>query len=268
MNNTTLKLLPDTLKCLPVQDKIPLLSTTTRQILAVINGFVMMIDGLGNTTVTYLIYKTGQYQNQSTRLVMYLSMTDIFGAFIINGVSMVYMLFYEYLSCPVLMVVHSLMNVAMILTYMLIMGISIDRMVKVRFLSSYSSVFTPFRFKLLMVGLFFLTGLQTTLIVVGIYFFGYGYATIFTAPVYLFCCVTIVVCYLLSINTLREMNVISQRISNTDRSIVKVATLHLTIFFSCFACIMLVVVWQILSNFFLSKEPLMSLTCLLSSCWV
>ena len=253
MNNTTLELLPGKPKCLPVQDKIPLLKTTTRQILAVIHVFVMLIDGLANTTVSCLIYKTGQYLNQSTRLVMYLSMADIFGAFIINGASMVYMLFYENLSCPVLMVVHSFMNAALILTYMLIFGISIDRVLKVRFLNNYSTVFTPFRFKLLMIGLLFLTGLQTALVVVGINFYGYGYATMLTIPVFMFCSVTMVVCWLLSIKTLREMNTISQRISNSDRSIVKVATLHLAIFFGCFACTMPVVVWKIISNVFLSK---------------
>ena len=255
MNNTSLELLlPDPFKCLPVQDKIPLLSTRIRQTLAAIHISIMCVDAFANTVVTYLIYHTEQYRNQSTRLVMYLSITDIFGAFIINGASMTYMLFYEYLSCAFLMIIHSLMNGTMSLTYMLIFGISIDRMLKVRFLSNYSMAFTPFRFKLLIIGLLFLTGLQSTLIVVGIYFFGYGYATILTVPVYLICAVTMVICYILSIRKLREMNTISQRISNSDRSIVKVATLHLAIFLGCFACIMPVVVWQIVSNLFLSKE--------------
>lgn len=253
MNSTT-TIEPTTviglLSCLPVQDKIPLLNTTIRLVLAAIHILIMGIGTPANIAVTYLIYQTEQYQQQSTRLIMILSSIDIFGACIINGASALYMLSYEVLSCLSLLIIHSFVNFAISLTFMMIIGIAIDRMLKVRYLNDYAAVFTPFRFKLVLSCLFTVAVIQAVLIFVGIHFFGYGYATIFSAPVHIISAVIMVVCYLLSIKKLKEMNTISRRVSSSDRSIVKIATLHLTIFV---ACIMPTLVWQVVSNIFLSK---------------
>lgn len=248
MNTTTLEPLV-VFKCLPVQDKIPMLNILVRQILAAIHILIMSIGVPANIAVTYLIYRTEQYQNQSTRLIMYLSITDVFGTCIINGASTLYMLSYEDLTCPPLLIIHSFVNCAISLNYMLILGIAIDRMLKVRYLNDYPSVFTPFRFKLVLGVLCMLAVVQASLIISGIYFLGYGYATILSAPIHLVCAVVMVGCYFLSIKKLREMNTASQRISTSDRSIVKIASLHLAIFV---ACIMPILVWQMVSNIFLS----------------
>ena len=248
MNTTTLEPLV-VFKCLPVQDKIPMLNILVRQILAAIHILIMSIGIPANIAVTYLIYHTEQYRNQSTRLIMYLSITDVFGTCIINGASTLYMLSYEDLTCLLLLIIHSFVNCAVSLNYMLILGIAIDRMLKVRYLNDYTSVFTPFRFKLVLAVLCMLAVVQAFLIISGIYFLGYGYATILSAPIHLACAVVMIGCYSLSIKKLKEMNTASQRVSTSDRSIVKIASLHLAIFV---ACIMPILVWQIVSNIFLS----------------
>ena len=248
MNTTTLEPLV-VFKCLPVQDKIPMLNILVRQILAAIHILIMSIGIPANIAVTYLIYRTEQYRNQSTRLIMYLSITDVFGTCIINGASTLYMLSYEDLTCLLLLIIHSFVNCAVSLNYMLILGIAIDRMLKVRYLNDYTSVFTPFRFKLVLAVLCMLAVVKAFLIISGIYFLGYGYATILSAPIHLACAVVMIGCYFLSIKKLKEMNTASQRVSTSDRSIVKIASLHLAIFV---ACIMPILVWQIVSNIFLS----------------
>ena len=255
MNNTSLIELTigtgiGLLNCLPVQDKIPLLNTTIRLILAARHILIMSIGTPANIAVTYLIYRTEQYRQQSTRLIMILSSIDVFGACIINGASAIYMLSYEELSCPLLLIIHSFVNFSISLTFMMIIGVAIDRMLKVRHLNDYASVFTPFRFKVVLFCLSTVAVIQSILIFVGIYFFGYGYATIFSAPIHIISAVIMIICYLLSIKKLKEMNTITRRVSSSDRSIVKIATLHLTIFV---ACIMPTLIWQVVSNIFLSK---------------
>ena len=251
MNNTTIIEPTITiLKCLPVQDKIPLLSSTVRQILATIHIIIMSAGTPANTVVTYLIYKTEQYGNQSTRLILFLSIIDIFGTPIINGASALYMLSYEYLRCTSILVMHTLVNYAISINYAMLLGITFDRMLRVRYLNEYSRVFTPYRFKLVIVCLFLLASVQAFLVFSGFYFLGYGYATILSAPLHVICAVFMVACYVSSIKKLKEMNTVSQQVSTSDRSVVKIASLHLGIFV---ACIMPILVWQVASNVFLSK---------------
>lgn len=238
------------LQCLPVQDKIPLLNANVRHILAAFHILIMTVSAPANSLVVYLIYYTEQYTNQSTRLIMYLAVCEIFGTISVNGVSTLYMFSYEKLTCPSLLVMHSTVNCSISITYMLILGIAFDRMMKIRFLNDYNAVLTPFRFKLVLLWLSIIATIQSMLIFTGIYFFGYGYATIFSAPIFFISAVFLIVFYMLSIKKLKEMNTVSQRVSNTDRSIVKIASLHLTIFV---ACITPTLIWQVVSNFFLSK---------------
>ena len=248
MNRTNLAPTIAVVNCLPIQDNIPMLKKSVRQVLAAIHILIMSIGTPANFTVTYLIYRTKQYLNQSTRLIMYLSITDIFGVCIINGASALYMLSYEELSCPSLLVIHSFVNFAVSLTFMMIVGISFDRMLKVRYMNEYSTVFTSFRFKLALMCLSVVAGMQATLIFIGIYFLGYGYATILSVPVHTICVVATTSFYLISIKKLKDMNTISQRVSTSDRSIVKIATLYLIIFAAWF---LPTLVWQAI---FLSKS--------------
>ena len=237
-------------KCLPAQDKIPLLSTTTRQILAVIHIIIMIVGTPANAAVAYWICKTEQYENQSTRLILYLSTVDIFGELVINGVSALYMLWYERFSCMCLLTMHMLVNGVISISFLLIVAIAFDRMMKVRYLNEYSSKLTPFRFRLVVACLMFLAGVQSMLIFVGISFVDYGYARALSAPIYVICSASLVACHVFSIKKLKEMNMVSRRVSSSDRSIVRIGSLHLSIFV---ACVCPVLAWQLVINIFLSE---------------
>ena len=245
--NTTAALIS---QCLPAQDKIPLLGTTTRHILAAIHIGIMSFGTPANAVVAYLIYKTRQYENQSTRLIMYLSTVDIFGELIINGVYVLYMFLYERFNCVFILTMHMLVNSVISIFFLLLVGIAFDRMMKIRYLNEYGSKLTPFRFRLVVACLMLLAGVQSMLHFVGIFFFDYGYARILSAPIYVICSASLVACHLFSIKKLKEMNMVSQRVSSSDRSIVRIASLHLAIFV---ACVFPVIVWQFISNIFLSE---------------
>ena len=250
MNSTTME--PSiAVACLPVHDNIPLLSTNIRRILAAMHIFIMSAGTPANVFVTYLIYTTKQYKNQSTRLIMYLSIVDIFGTSIINGVPAFYMIsYYEAFSCFSLLTMDTFVNSSISITYMMTVGIAFDRMMKIRYLNEYSSKMTPFRFRLVIVCLFICAGVQTFLVFTGIFFFGYGYAIILSTPLHVVCSVFLVACHVSSIKKLKAMSATSQTVSASDRSIVRIASLHFAIFV---VCLMPILVCQLVRNIFLSK---------------
>eukprot|EP00111_Clytia_hemisphaerica_P024754 TCONS_00072947-protein len=226
------------------------MAPVARLVMAIVHLLLGFIGLPTNGLAAYLIIKTRQFENQSTRLVMYLSIFDGIGSIIINGASAMYMLAYEEIDCVILLVVHGIVNLSIFCCFSIIVLIGFDRLLRILYLNDYSLVFSEGRYKVSLIVAAVSTVIQSILIFIGFYMFGYGYATMFSLPINVIGLVFMIICYCMSISKLKEMNERSRQISNTDRSVVRIASLHLAMFVCCFTP---TVIWQVVNKLLLSK---------------
>ena len=212
--------------CLPVQDKILMLSMNERLILATLFASSFLSGAPLNILVAVLIKTTRQTENQSTRLIMQFSIADSVGATFINCPYFCYMVFYESIKCKFLLILHTFVNLGIETSLFMTAFIGFDRYMRVRYLNEYGSKFTESRFKICHIICASMIFIQTVLIFCGIYFFGYGYATILTAPLHIILFTGMLLCYGFSIQKLRAHRQENRRISNNDRSVVTVASTY------------------------------------------
>ena len=112
--------------------------------------------------------------------------------------------------------------------------IGIDRFIRVKYLNNYERVFTATKYSLTLFLCMLVSTIQTSITLIGPLYFGEGYGALLSLPINVIVgCVT-TVCYLFSIKKLKDNNKRSRAISSSDRSLVKMASLHVIILFCCY----------------------------------
>lgn len=152
-----------TTHCTTTFGTLSMLNEKQRLSFMIINIIIAILNVLVNVVATSIIVKTRQIKNQSIKLVFYLSISNI--AFGLVGQPIIAAILYygTDLGCTpmrlMLFVIELFLYSSTYLTGML----GFDRFIRIRYLNSYSQVYTKFRFMLSMVLLYMLIGLQSGL---------------------------------------------------------------------------------------------------------
>ena len=183
-----------------------------------LNGFVIQI-----------IKATKQSQNQSIKLLMYLSCVDLVSSIIalgriplfVNG---------EKTSCRTLSWTYFLSLLSIYASNYLFALTGFDRFLRIKYLEDYNQYFTCRRFRVIMAWYVFLTILQSG---IGAYFNSkhhIGYASSYVMPINIIVVIITILFYALSIYKLRQLRKTNQAISDATKSVLKVTKIYLYLF--------------------------------------
>ena len=150
-------------RCLPVEDEIPFISPQVRLSFASIYGMNMLVEFPVNVLVICLIFATNQHENQSTRLILYASILDSFGAISYNSIYIIYMMHYEQLSCTVILLLNSVASYSIIGSAFLAVMVAFDRFIRIKYLNDYQIMFTRKRHYQAMIVISMLASIQVKL---------------------------------------------------------------------------------------------------------
>ncbi|XP_066911901.1 5-hydroxytryptamine receptor 1D-like [Clytia hemisphaerica] len=237
--------------CVQVMDDIEEAPRKVRIFLTIPFILLGVIGVLSNTLVIWLVTKTRQLSNQSTRLIFILSFYDLFHSVIANTGHALYIGQSENLPCIAKGVIL-IMNIFLVSSqFTLITVIAFDRLMRVLWIQEYSTKFNANRFKIALV-------IQSTIVLVItiIWIFGLSVkypdkALSMTNPINSFIYVLTTVFYLISIYKLR----MAQRNNNVfrgTRKLTRMASIYIAIYL--FTNIPLLVASHILKKMVLLKS--------------
>ena len=221
--------------CLPAQDKIMSLSHELRVFLAFCFAVFMISGSALNSTAVYVAWMTRQLKIRSICLMWYLCITDSFGSIITNGIYIIYMVLYNHVSCSGKLVLNALAQFFSFLSAYLVCYIGIDRYIRVKYTKRYNEKFTKLKFIVSMSICILLVVIQTTISIYCPIVYGEGYGALLNAPINIIVCVIVLICYSLSLYKLNEYNKKSRHLlTNSDRSLIKMASFHLLMLLCCY----------------------------------
>eukprot|EP00111_Clytia_hemisphaerica_P011360 TCONS_00033264-protein len=195
----------------------------------VLYGFFGCFGLLANTLVIFLINTVRLLQNQSMKLLMYLSIVDLYSS-AIALIRIPLFINAKKLSCAGLTWSYFFMLVSFYSTDYLFALTGLDRFLRIKYLENYGTKFTPLRFRITFCWYcFFVIGIPF----VTTYFnaqHSIGYASKYVLPVNGFATVLTIVLYGLSIYQLRRLRKLNQVISDAIENILKVTIVYLYLF--------------------------------------
>ena len=221
------------LDCLSNYDNIVYAPHYVRIILVASYLVLLLINTMLNSLAIYINFATGHYKKQSMRMVLIISICDIFHGLIGYSAQVVYILTAEHLDCTsrriILLFAHIFLNLS---TY-LVMFIALDRFLHVMLLSRYKPVIRPCFYHILL-SLYILPSMfQAVVVTFGPVFFGDSSGSYAAPTNIIFVLVTFFV-YISSIIKLHIHKKNSRRISTTILNMTKLATAFLILVTICY----------------------------------
>ena len=246
-----------TLVCFPVFDAISFAKPSTRITLSCISGLVCFVTVYINSLVIYCIYKTKQWKNQSTFLVLIASVCDVFGSLTSDIWSAVYIIFVNEIQCEVKLLMYSISNTFIYGAAYCFCLISIDRFFRVKYLQSYPDVMTSLRFRIMILVYVCVTLLQGVLSWIGPNSNGAGgEGAKLTRPINVIIVTSTLVFYLVSVKILRNLNKQQNLITEATRRLTSMAAIYVTLYMIFYLPML---IYQIMLSFIvehLSKSQL------------
>lgn len=200
-----------------------------RIVFVYISSILSLLIFLVNALVAFVIKRTGQLSTQSTHLSFVICIIDIFHAiFGLTSTSLI-TFFVSYASCRVMLVLELVQDFFLAAPSTIIVLVTLDRYLHIRYLSNYSSTFTTNRYRISLALVFVVILLQA----------GAGNVTIIHSSIVKGKLVVIntslvlllisCVLYLVSHFHLRKLQKRGTMLSDHNKNITRIASLHLII---------------------------------------
>lgn len=242
--------------CLVSYDSIQFANTSTRAAMSSIFVLVCLVTVCINSLVIYCIYRTNQWGNQSTFLVLVAAMCSVLCSLTSDIWSAIYILMAEEISCKMKTLIFSISITWLYAAVYSFCLISIDRFFKVKFLQSYPDVMTPLRFRLMLLIHSCVTVLQGFLLWIGPKFRGDGGGAMLTLPINFIVVPATLVFYLVSVKILRNLKKRQRLISEETRKLTNMAAIYIVLYIVFYLPLLL---YQIMLDFissYLSKTQI------------
>ena len=182
-----------------------------------------------NCMVIRAIIVLGQTQNQSIRLLMYLSMIDISNS-LHNILRFIFAEYSHLVTCPVAQFLHIFGIFSIYSSVCMFAVTAIDRYFKVYYLEDYERTFTPVRFRITLVWYAILTLLQTFMATYFnlTYYVGYGY--FYTKPANIVVILLAAILYVKSTLKLKRYKEVNKTIGENIQNFIKITQVYLYLF--------------------------------------
>lgn len=229
-NNTTNNITKDSLFC---QQERYLLMVNSKLIS---NTFIFLYVFYGvfgifiNTAVFYIIYKTNQIRKRSIRLLVYLSVVDVFSSIVCisRGVIALYV---NTVSCTVLKWGYYLLLLSIYASGYLFSLVGLDRYLKIKYLEEYEMKFTNKKLIICLIWYILLVVAQATVGAVFNWDNYIGYAGKYTTPLNLIEVFVSIFLFVLSTVKLSKYKRSNPSISVTLKSHIKYTSIYMVLFF-------------------------------------
>ena len=218
--------------CSQIFAKADSISPPIKNLLAWIFLTVAVFGIVINSFLVLLIRKRRRFnKNQSIRLIMYLSLVDIYSCVFLN-VAYICFLWHNRgtMPCSVIVGLYGVSRFAMYSTAYMAVMTGLDRFLHVTYLNEYSNIYTKLRFKLSLVAYFLVVIAVTTITTVTNARNGLGSAGKFTVPVNVRAVVVNIFMYLVSVRIMRQHKKANIKLSRTSQRVVRIAFVYLILF--------------------------------------
>lgn len=217
--------------CLQIFAKADSISSPIKNLLAWIFFTVAVFGIMINSFLVLLIQKRRRFhKNQSIRLIMYLSLVDIYSCVFLNVAYICFLWHKTTMPCSVIVFLYGVSRFAMYSTAYMALMTGLDRFLHIAYLNEYSTVYTKFRFKLSLVGYFMLVLTVTVVTTVTNTRKGLGAAGKYTSPVNIILVALTILMYLLSVYTMQKHKKDNIKLSRTSQRVVRIALVYLILF--------------------------------------
>ena len=230
-NSTTGQFANDSnfLNCFSIYDDVVYVSNMNRAIIVILYFVIFIINIITNGFSIYVNIITGHWKNQSMRIILYISISDILNGVLGNAAHVVHILIPNQLDCQqrrfLILIPHMFSYFS---TYS-VFFLGLDRFLHVMLLSRYKAIIKPARFNSLMV-FYLLVGIwQAIITTFGPKFFGESGGARYSAPINNLFIIVTVVSYVACIIKLRLYAKTSRVVSANTLSLNKLATAFLII---------------------------------------
>ena len=213
-----------------VYDRLVVLNAEQKIIFTAVYTVCLVVGSLVNLVVAFAIRKTGQWQNQSTFLIMLLSINETMSSLFNNIMYIIFLWFFQQLDFKVGLIMKTTSHLFSYASSLLVCAIGFDHFVRVMYTNRYKTVFTTMRYRLFLTVTFGLAAIQTALNLIGPLFFGEGYGGMLTAPINSLLLVLTLILYFICIHILRSYTRENRTISMESRSLIKMAVTYMSLF--------------------------------------
>ena len=140
-----------------------------------IDVILLSINIFLNTLVTYLIFRTSQYQKQSFKLMLFVSISSCMagilgqGSYFLAGLRI-----FRYMPCPAQLRFEILQTWAFVLCLLVNGLVGVDRFLHIKYTIRYNEVFSRKRFRIVIALIFLISIVEVGLYYISFYL-GYGF---------------------------------------------------------------------------------------------
>ena len=242
-------ILNQTLVCFPNFDAISFAKPSTRVILSCISVLICIVTVCINSLVIYCIYKTKQWKNQSTFLVLIASVCDVFGSLTSDIWSAVYIIFVNEIQCKVKLLMIVISRSFIYGAAYCFCLISIDRFFRVKYLQLYPDVMTSLRFRIMILVYVFVVFLQGVFSWIGPKI--KKEEVDLTRPINVIIFTSTLIFYLVSVKILRRFDKQQKLIMEGTRKLTSMAAIYITIYMVFYLPL---IMYQIMYTSFIVKN--------------
>ena len=217
-----------TTHCTPTFGTLAMLDQKQSLIFIIANIMVAMLNVVVNAVAIYIIVKTQQIKNQSIKLVFYLSISNIAFGLVEQPIIAAILHHGTGLGCISMRLMLFVIDLFMYSSTYLTGMLGFDRFIRIRYLNSYSQVYTKFRFRVSLVLLYILVFLQAGL---GAMSRSLGFSAVFiTLPVDILVIATVAFLYVRSIFILKQHEQNVKKLSRSRKTVhlTRIASLYIT----------------------------------------
>ena len=215
--------------CIPIFDNINLIENNIRCALLIAFMIGGCVDILVNSLVIYLIKITKQWRNQSTFLILMVSILDVGTSLVNNTWMSMYILLNDQIKCSTKNILNGVSHLFVLATSYMFTIIALDRYFHILFLNDYATKFTPKRFKITLMLWACISGLQVFL---GWFvpYHGVSRKAVSVLPLNFLIFLTTVILFLVSIKRLKSFQ--SESISTNTKKLVTMTSIYLMFYFA------------------------------------
>ena len=213
-----------------VYDRLVVLDNEQKVIFTILFLMCLSVGCIVNLIVAFAIRKTGQWENQSTFLIMVLSINEAIASLFNNTVYIIFLWCFQQLDFKVGLMLKTTSHLFSYTSSMLVCAIGFDRFIRVIYISRYRTVFTASKYRFFLAVTFGLAAIQTALNLIGPLYYGEGYGGILTAPINSLMVVLTLVIYFICICLLKSYSRENRAISVESRSLIKMAVIYMALF--------------------------------------
>ena len=226
LNSTTSILL-----CSQIIDKADSIPVPIKNLLGWLFLTVAVLGIAINSFLVVLIRKRRRLnKNRSFRLIMYLSLVDIYSCVFLNVAYICYLWLIRSTPCPMIVFLYSVSRFGMYSTSYMAVMTGLDRFLHVTYMNEYSNVYTARRFQLSLVAYFVLVLAVTLVTTIANTRNGLGSAGKFTLPVNILAVVVNIFLYLVSVHTIRKHKKANIKLTRSTQRVVHIAFVYLILF--------------------------------------